>query len=150
MNPNLSENLKEQCSRLKIPVFCAGKHLYNNSFMVLHARSYHPQGCFMPNKPNLQKAKINVTSVKTNYYENNRLRGHCETNPNKPSFKPNFKAKTPLLTKTNPIQSQNKPNPIATIYDTIMSIRLSNGRTKNSKGLCRFNQHRPCKLQIID
>jgi len=102
--------------RLKIPHYARVSRFTMYSFMILHARTYLPTrqlyklAQIMRNKPNLLKAKMNVTSVKTSYYENSRLRGHCKTNPNKANFKANIKAKTPLLTKTNPIQSQNKPN----------------------------------------
>jgi hypothetical protein len=50
---------------------------------------------------------MNISSVNTNGYENNRLGGCHE---NKPNTKPN-KANLPATSdETNPIQTQYKPN----------------------------------------
>ena len=54
----------------------------------------------MQNKPNFLNAQMNVSSILTKDYENERLADAAKTNPKQTQYKPN----------TNPIQSQNKPN----------------------------------------
>ena len=61
----------------------------------------------MQNKANFRKAKMNVSAVNTNGYENNRLRRRRE---NKADTKP-IKANTkPIKANKIPKQTQNKPN----------------------------------------
>jgi hypothetical protein len=58
---------------------------------------------FMQNKPNFRKAKMNVSAVNTNGYENNRLRRRRENKPNSKPIKAN---KIPKQTQYKPNQTQ--------------------------------------------
>ncbi len=65
----------------------------------------------MQNKPNLPDAQIKVSSVLTKDYENKRLRRCVKTNPIQTQYKPNTKPiQTQFKPNSNPIQSQYKPN----------------------------------------
>jgi hypothetical protein len=54
----------------------------------------------MQNKPNLLNTQMNVSKVLTRFYENIGL---CRSAENKPNS-------NPIKAKTNPIQTQFKPN----------------------------------------
>jgi hypothetical protein len=62
---------------------------------------------FCSNKPNFRKSQINVSPVITKEYVNWTLGQAGKTNPIQTQYKPNS---NPIKAKTNPIQSQNKPN----------------------------------------
>jgi len=62
---------------------------------------------FMQNKPNFQKAQMNVTVFYTKEYESQTL---SRSGKNKANTKPIQTQTNPIKPKTNPKQTQNKPN----------------------------------------
>ena len=72
----------------------------------------------MQNEPNFRKPKMNVTSAKTSYYENNRLLECQKNEPNFEENEPNLrknKAKTQPFTSfilsITPCHSRESGNP---------------------------------------
>ncbi len=65
-----------------------------------------PADCFMQNKPNFRKDKMNVRYVLTNHYENKRLVRRSENKPNSNPIKPNSNPKTNIHPKNKPNQTQ--------------------------------------------
>ncbi len=73
---------------------------------------FNHSGCFMQNKPNFLNAQMNATSLYTKDYENKRLADAAKTNPIQSQYKPN----------TNPIQTQYKPNTNPTCSELVEPI----------------------------
>ena len=116
------------CSRLKIPVF-ARLCSFTLVFDDLHAITYHPEGCFMQNKPNSSAHKYGAKHFSIRIYERfhplvgrknkpNQTQFKANTNPIAEKLKMNVRNaitrnynKIPRLpgTKTNPIQTQFYP-----------------------------------------
>ncbi len=72
---------------------------------------FNHSGCFMRNKPNLPNAQIKVTSFYTVDYEKTGLSDKGKTNPIQTQYKPNTKPiQSQYKANTKPIQSQYKPN----------------------------------------
>ena len=58
---------------------------------IFEFRICHPfirRGCFMQNKPNFKKAKMNITSYKPNNYKENRLCARLKNKPKQTQFLP--------------------------------------------------------------
>jgi len=91
-----------------------------SSLYICRESSTNPP-LFIQNKPNLQKAQINVNSVLTKDYENVHLHRRAKTNPIKPN--------------TNPIYEMPKMN--VSSFDTSKYVKLDTlavGKNKpNSK-----------------
>ncbi|MEE9369881.1 MAG: hypothetical protein V3W45_00290, partial [Sedimentisphaerales bacterium] len=60
---------------------------------------------YMQNKPNFQKAEINITPALATAYENISPIRKCENKPNQTQFQPKNEANKP---KTNPISAQKR------------------------------------------
>ena len=73
----------------------------------------------MQNKANFQKAKMNITSVLTRNYENNRRGEHRKNKPNSNPIKANS---NPIRTQLKPISKPIKPNQIQHLYKLFLRI----------------------------
>jgi len=94
------------CSRLKIPVF-ARLCSFTLVFDDLHAITYHPEGCFMQNKPNFRTSEIGVSSIITmNYNDFIPLAGR-KNKPNQTQFKANT---NPILGQYQGCKANSNPN----------------------------------------
>jgi hypothetical protein len=83
-------------------------HLYFDivSDFDIRISDFNHSGCFMQNKPNFRKAKMNLNVYLTKTYENNLCSGLLENKPNTNPIKPNLVRHSLGEGGTNP----NKPN----------------------------------------
>ena len=79
--------------------YCSNAQL--SAFAPLHlSRVLYKSTLFLQNKPNFRKSQMNVNTVVRKDYEKTGLSDKGKTNPIQTQYKPN----------TNPIQTQYKPN----------------------------------------
>ena len=128
------EKYEMLCLRLKIPVFARLCH-FTIVFDDLHAKTYHPEGCFMQNKANLSEDKFVARHFCTRIYERFNPLPKRKNKPNQTQYKPNSNPIAERVKmnvnqyntkdyeenadkgyeKTNPIQTQFKPNHLRTL-----------------------------------
>ncbi len=92
----LSSFSPRACPRCMLTCFSAGDRETSTNQLL-----------FMQNKPNFQKAKMNVNSLITTDYENKSNWTLSENKPNTNPIKANTK---PIQSQSKPIKCQNKPN----------------------------------------
>ena len=63
----------------------------------------------MQNEPNFKKTKMNITSVKTKYYENKQPCKHRENEPKTNPIKANLRVNEPNFAKNEPNFKPNLP-----------------------------------------
>jgi len=109
------------CSRLKIPVY-ARLFSFTLVFDDLHAKTYHPEGCFSKNKPNSPNVQMNVTNLSTMIYTIFTSLTKVKNKPNQTQFKAN----------SNPIVKRPK-----------MNINIYHTKAYNNKTAFRRQKNKP-------
>ncbi len=89
----------------------------------------------MQNKPNLLNAQMNVSSVLTKDYENKPIGNLAKTNPIQTQYKPN----------TKPIQSQYKPN----FRKAKMNITSILTKDYENETAFALRQNKPNQTQLV-
>ena len=162
------------CLRLKIPVF-ARLCSFTLVFDDLHAKTYHPEGCFRKNKPNSPNVQMNASLFITTIYTIFTSLTKVKNKPNQTQYKPNSKpmARRPKMNvnicntkiysnetylstpKTKPNQTQNKPNTrLSSVCAFLLFCRgfilecRSRGPNFKDKRCCRAS-HQPLLLRVI-
>jgi len=76
----------------------------------LRGVNYETTNYYMQNKPNFQKAEMNIISAITKDYENKYNWTFGENKPNQTQFQPKNEANKPNQTQFQPKNEANKPN----------------------------------------